>query len=106
MAGADAKYRGSLIMNVLDTLGLVSASFGHWMGGDDVAVMINEDDHRYTKLAFHGDRMVGALSLGRTDQIGVLRGLIQTRVRLGAWKDKLKKDPSRIAEAYVACTQG
>ncbi|OEJ66997.1 NAD(P)/FAD-dependent oxidoreductase [Magnetovibrio blakemorei] len=106
MAGADAKYRGSLIMNVLDTMGLVSASFGHWMGEDDVAVMLDQDDHRYTKLAFHGDHLVGALMLGRTDQIGVLRGLIQTRVRLGAWKDKLKKDPSLIAQAYVACTQG
>lgn len=106
MAGADAKYRGSLIMNVLDTMGLVSSSFGHWMGEDDVAVMVDQDDHRYTKLAFHGDHLVGALTLGRTDQIGVLRGLIQSRVRLGAWKDKLKKDPSLIAQAYVACTQG
>lgn len=106
MAGQDAKYRGSLIMNVLDTLGLISASFGHWMGEEDVAVMIDHDRHRYTKLAFHGDHLVGALSLGRTDQIGVLRGLIQSRVKLGPWKEKLKKDPSCIAEAYVACTQG
>lgn len=106
MTGADVPYKGSLIMNVLDTLGLVSASFGHWMGEDDVAVMLDADTHRYTKLAFHEDRIIGALSLGRTDQIGVLRGLIQTRVSLGAWKDKLKEDPSRIADAYVACTQG
>lgn len=106
MTGSDVPYKGSLIMNVLDTLGLVSASFGHWMGEDDVAVMMDPDTHRYTKLAFHEDRIVGALSLGRTDQIGVLRGLIQTRVRLGVWKDKLKEDPSRIADAYVACTQG
>ncbi|MCW8915499.1 MAG: FAD-dependent oxidoreductase [Magnetovibrio sp.] len=105
MNGADVKYRGSLIMNVLDTLGLISASFGHWMGEDDMAVKMDHDHHSYTKLAFHGDHIVGALSLGRTDQIGVLRGLIQSRVKLGPWKDKLKKDPSRIAEAYVACTQ-
>lgn len=106
MTGADAKYRGSLIMNVLDTLGLISASFGHWMGEEDMAVMIDHDHHRYTKLAFHEDHLVGALSLGRTDHIGVLRGLIQSRVKLGRWKDKLKKDPSLIVEAYVACTQG
>ena len=106
MAGANAKYRGSLIMNVLDTLGLISASFGHWMGEDDVAVMIDHDRHRYIKLAFHGDHLAGALSLGRTDHVGVLRGLIQTRVNLGPWKDRLKKDPGLIAEAYVACTQG
>ena len=105
MTGADVKYRGSLIMNVLDTLGLISASFGHWMGEEDMAVKMDHDEHRYTKLAFHGDHLVGALSLGRTDQIGIFRGLIQSRVKLGAWKEKLKQDPSRIAEAYVACTQ-
>ena len=106
MAGQDAKYRGSLIMNVLDTLGLISASFGHWMGEDDVAVMVNVGACNYIKLAFHEDHLVGALSIGRTDQIGVLRGLIQSRVKLGAWKNTLKQDPSRIAEAYVACVHG
>ena len=105
MAGQKAVYQGSLIMNVLDTLGLVSASFGHWMGEADMAVMIDHDQHRYTKLAFHGDHLVGALSLGRTDQIGVLRGLIQSRIALGPWKEKLKADPSRIADAYVALTR-
>jgi len=106
MAGADAKYRGSLIMNVLDTLGLISASFGQWMGEDDVVTTVDHKQYRYIKLAFDGERLVGALCLGRTDHVGVLRGLIQSRVKLGAWKNKLKKDPSLIAEAYVACTQG
>lgn len=106
MTGADIAYRGSLIMNVLDTLGLISTSFGHWMGEDDTAVAIDADEHRYTKLAFKDDQIIGALTLGRTDQIGVLRGLIHTPVKLGPWKDKLKADPNLIAEAYVACTQG
>ena len=106
MAGADVAYRGSLIMNVLDTLGLVSASFGHWMGEDDTAQAVDAAGYRYTKLAFKDDHLIGALTLGRTDQIGVLRGLIHTPVKLGKWKDKLKADPNRIAEAYVACTQG
>jgi NAD(P)H-nitrite reductase large subunit len=105
MLGQKAVYQGSLIMNVLDTLGLISASFGHWMGEDDVAVAVDFDRYRYTKLAFDGDHLVGALSLGRTDQIGVLRGLIQSRVKLGPWKAKLKADPSLIADAYVALTR-
>jgi len=104
MAGGNAAYQGSLIMNVLDTLGFVSASFGDWQGDDDVVISVNEDQNRYIKLAFDGDHLVGALCLGRTDHIGVLRGLIQTRVKLGPWKEKLKTNPSCIAEAYVACT--
>lgn len=105
MAGQDARYSGSLIMNVLDTLGLISASFGHWQGGDDTAEKLDAATHRYTKLAFDGDVLVGALSIGRTDHIGVLRGLIQSRIKLGPWKAKLKANPNLIADAYVARTR-
>ena len=105
MAGHEARYKGSLIMNVLDTLGLISASFGHWQGGKDVAEKCDAANNRYLKLVFDGDVMVGALSLGRTDQIGVLRGLIQSRISLGPWKEKLKANPSLIADAYVARTR-
>lgn len=107
MAGGDATYHGSLAMNVLDTAGLVSSSFGQWQGveGGDSAERMDETRFRYTRLEFDGDRLVGAICLGRTDQIGMLRGLIQSRVRLGEWKARLMEDPQRIAEAYVACTQ-
>jgi NAD(P)H-nitrite reductase large subunit len=104
MAGADTVYTGSLIMNVLDTLGLVSCSFGRWQGvaGGDAAERIDAGCFRYLKLQFDGERLVGAVGLGRTEWIGVLRGLIQTRVPLGGWKAKLQADPHRIVEAYLA----
>ena len=49
--------------------------------------------------------LVGASSLGLTDHVGVLRGMIQSRTRLREWKEKLKQDPSRIMEAYIASNQ-
>ena len=107
MAGKTAEFHGSLSMNVLDTAGLISASFGAWDGveGGERAEALDEERFRYMRLEFDDDVLVGALSLGRTDHIGILRGLIQTRVHLGAWKDKLKRDPHLIADAYIACTQ-
>jgi NADPH-dependent 2,4-dienoyl-CoA reductase/sulfur reductase-like enzyme len=104
MAGGDARYKGSLAMNVLDTAGLISASFGRWQGvkGGEAAQSLNRDDNQYIRLSFEGERLIGALALGRTDHIGTLRGLIQTRVPLGVWKARLMADPGRIAEAYVA----
>lgn len=106
MAGKPAAYKGSLQMNVLDTVGLISASFGKWDGvkGGDHAEAIDADNFRYMRLEFEGDKIVGALSLGRTDHIGVLRGLIQTEVHLGEWKEILIADPHLIADAYVACS--
>lgn len=108
MAGKTVNYRGSLNMNVLDTLGLISCSFGLWQGkeGGESAQKIDEENHRYTLLNFDGDRLVGAVMVGRTDQIGVLRGLIQTPVDLAEWKDHLMADPNRIVEAYIDCTRG
>ncbi|MFO1360316.1 NAD(P)/FAD-dependent oxidoreductase [Plasticicumulans sp.] len=105
MAGVPTYYRGSFNMNVLDTLGLISSSFGLWMGveGGDRVEMCEPDRFRYLQLQFDGDIMVGATSLGLTQHVGVLRGLIQGKVPLGPWKAKLMDDPTRIMEAYLAC---
>lgn len=105
MLGKDAAFHGSLVMNVLDTAGLITVSFGAWDGveGGESASTLDEQAFRYTKLSFKEDCLVGALSIGRTENVGVLRGLIETRVNLGPWKDRLKKDPNRITEAYIAC---
>ena len=108
MAGIDTPFRGSLSMNVLNTLGLVSSSFGLWMGADggERSVAADETHSRYLRLEFEEDRIVGALALGLTQHVGVLRGLIQTRVRLGSWMHKLRDDPNQVMNAYLECTQG
>ena len=108
MAGRATPYRGSLSMNVLNTLGLVSSSFGLWMGaeGGERAVAVDRDHSRYVRLEFDGNHLVGALALGLTQHVGVIRGLIQTRVDLGAWKVRLLRDPLRVMEAYLERTQG
>ena len=100
--------RGSLNMNVLDTMGLVSTSFGAWegLGGGESAELNDPDLFQYLNLQFHEDVLVGANTLGHTDHIGVLRGLIQTGLHLGVWKDRLLKNPLCLMEAYVAATQG
>ena len=105
--GHRSEHVGNLNMNVLDTIGLVSASFGQWMGvpGGDSSELVNEPEHKYLNLQFKDDVIVGASSLGLTQHVGVLRGLIQSQTRLGPWKERLKKDPMRLMEAYLACSQ-
>ena len=108
MAGVKTEHRGSLNMNVLDTMGLISSSFGLWQGasGGQTSKMIDEDNFKYLKLEFLGDKMVGAQCVGMTDHVGMLRGIIQTGLKLGPWRDKLMKQPERLREAYIAVTQG
>jgi len=108
MAGKVLDYRGSLNMNVLDTLGLISCSFGLWQGapGGQSASKLDPENYRYTLLNFDGDFLVGALLIGRTEGIGVIRGLIQTRVNLVTWKERLMADPNLLVQAYIDCTRG
>jgi NAD(P)H-nitrite reductase large subunit len=108
MAGHQTPHEGSLNMNVLDTIGLVSSSFGAWEGvkGGTSALMRDEHTYRYLRLEFDDDRLAGAQAVGLTDHIGIARGLIQTGLKLGRWKNILMKSPERLAEAYVATAQG
>lgn len=107
MSGNTTESHGTVNMNILDTLGLVSSSFGLWMGvdGGEQAELYNPDEFQYINLQFDGDCLVGASTVGKTQHIGVLRGLIESRIQLGPWKQRLQDDPTCIMEAYVASTQ-
>jgi len=107
MAGKHARLHGVTQINVLDSLGLVSTSFGQWQGvpGGEHAELTDEAGFRHIRLEFDGDVLVGSNAIGLTEHVGLLRGLIESRVRLGAWKEHLLRDPLRIPEAYLASAQ-
>lgn len=103
MAGKHVPYRGSLSMNVLDTVGLISHTFGLWQGreGGEVVEKLDEDNYLYTRLCFDGDYLIGAITVGHTRHIGAIRGLIQGRRKLGKWKERLMDNPQLIMEAFI-----
>ncbi|MDP2823521.1 MAG: FAD-dependent oxidoreductase [Sulfuritalea sp.] len=110
MAGGAAMSGGSLAINVLDTLGLVSTSFGQWQGigkeqGGASVELVDEARHRYLSLQFRDDVLIGATSIGWTDHVGALRGLVQTQAPLGDWKGRLLADPTCFMAAYLATAQ-
>jgi NAD(P)H-nitrite reductase large subunit len=109
MAGRDVAYRGSLLMNIVEVCHLDVASFGAWDdAGAEVATALRRERSAYRKLLFREDRLTGAIILGRssdvwtTNDIGMLKGLVQSQVRLGRWKDHLKVNPFDLKPAYVA----
>lgn len=107
MAGREARSNGVTQINVLDTLGLISASFGQWEGvpGGEHVESCDDANFRYIRLEFDGDVLVGSNCIGLTDHVGVLRGLTQSRVKLGHWKQELMRDPLQLMPAYLASTQ-
>lgn len=104
VTGNQAEYGGAVLMNVLATLGLISVSYGLWEGieGGDTATLSDPEKYRYIRLQFDDDVLVGANTLGITQNIGSLRGLIQTRRSLGIWKQRLMDNPLDFMDAYVA----
>ncbi|HJV49565.1 MAG TPA: FAD-dependent oxidoreductase [Geothrix sp.] len=104
MAGRPTRFKGGFVFNVLTTLGLVSSSFGEWQGvaGGESTEVLDEARYRYLNLQFEGERLIGANGVGFSDHLGALRGLIEGRVRLGVWKQRLMEDPAQIMQAYLA----
>ena len=110
MAGRDVAYRGSLLMNIVGVCKLDMASFGGW---DDpvaeVSQAVRPERAAYRKLLFTGDRLTGGMIIGpseelwTTNDVGMLRGLIQSGVSLGPWKAHLRRNPFDLKPAFVAC---
>jgi len=108
MLGQKALLKGVTQINVLDTLGLISTSFGNWEGvaGGQSAVLTDKAAGRHLSLQFKDDVMIGCNSVGWTEHVGVMRGLVEGQVHLGDWKDRLMHDPTKLVDAYLDCAQG
>ena len=109
MAGRDIAYRGSLLMNILDVQDLDIASFGNWTSDSrDTSVLLVPRDQVYRKLVWDDDRVTGAIIMGpakalwTTNDVGMVKGLIQSRVHLGEWKQYLHENLRDIKKPFVA----
>jgi len=109
MAGKDVAYRGSLLMNIVEVCHLDIASFGAWDDPKAEAVSgLKPDRPAYRKLLFTGDRLTGAIILGpssdiwTTNDVGMLKGLVQSQVSLARFKGHLRQNPFDIKPAFIA----
>lgn len=109
MAGQPLAYRGSLLMNIVEVQDLEIASFGAWDDAQaEVFSALRPERPAYRKLLWQGDRLIGAMILGRaqdvwtTNDVGMLKGLVQSGVRLGDWKPYLRHNLFEIKRAYIA----
>jgi NAD(P)H-nitrite reductase large subunit len=109
MAGQPLAYRGSLLMNIVDVAHLEIASFGAWDSASaEVSQAVKPERPAYRKLLWQGDRLIGAIILGvatdiwTTNDVGMLKGLVQSGSGLGPWKEYLRHNPFDIKKAFLA----
>jgi hypothetical protein len=95
-------------MNILDVCGLQCASFGRWNDPQAESMTLhNLAGPIYRKLLWTGDRLTGAIFVGKAQDVGLLndlgmvKGIIQTQTPLGDWKAFLRDNPFDIRRAYV-----
>ena len=110
MLGRGIELKGVPQINVLDTLGMISTSFGAWQGvpaeqGGEHVELTDVAAGKHLSLQFQGDVLVGCNSVGWTDHVGVMRGLVDGKIKLGKWADHLKADPTQLMAAYLATAQ-
>ncbi|MBL8349733.1 MAG: NAD(P)/FAD-dependent oxidoreductase [Burkholderiaceae bacterium] len=108
MVGKTTALKGVTQINVLDTLGMISASFGNWQGvpGGEQVELTDRGAGKLLSLQFSGDRLIGCNAIGWTEHVGVMRGLVEGEVRLTPdWKQRLMQDPTLLMEAYLANAQ-
>jgi NAD(P)H-nitrite reductase large subunit len=109
MAGREVRYPGSLLMNILDACGLQCASFGRWNEpGAETTAIVNPARPVCRKLLWTGDRLTGAVfvgpasDLGMLNDVGMVKGILQTQTPLGEWKAFLCDNPFDVRRPYVA----
>jgi NAD(P)H-nitrite reductase large subunit len=109
MAGQDTTYPGSLLMNIVEVCHLDIASFGAWDDAEaEVVTGVRPERPAYRKLCWTADRLTGAIILGvssdvwTTNDLGMLKGLVQTGVSLTDWKEHLRRNPFDIKPAFIA----
>jgi NAD(P)H-nitrite reductase large subunit len=110
MAGNDVAYRGSLLMNIVEVCHLDIASFGSWDDPTaDAFAVARPERWAYRTLLWRGNRLTGALILGKADDVwttndvGMLKGLVQCGADLGKWKEHLRRNPFDVKPAFIAC---
>jgi NAD(P)H-nitrite reductase large subunit len=109
MAGKDVRYRGSLIINIVEVCHLDAASFGAWDDAKAEAISgLKKDRNAYRKLLFTGEKLTGAIIIGRsndiwtTNDVGMLKGLVQSGQAIGRYKDHLRRNPFDVKTVFIA----
>ena len=94
-AGDTQTYPGSLSWNVTELFGLASASVGEFRDrpGLEPIVFHNAAANIYRKLLLDGNRIVGAVVIGRAEHIqdlGVVQAMIRRKTDISQWKHMLQ----------------
>ncbi len=100
IAGTRAKYAGSVAMNALNIWGIPIISFGVAVPEEESPYTIlkecRPEENIYKKIVIANNRIKGLILVGRIANAGVLFSLIQNKMDVSPFMDKLLSDRFRF----------
>lgn len=101
MGGKEIGSTGSLRLNIFDVLGLTLASIGIITPGLEGIVFRDEGRGLFRKIFLKDGRIVGAVFIGRTRDVGIIRSLIYNKWGIGRWLDTIERGTLSLADLLL-----
>lgn len=97
MTGAERHFRGGLSLNAMQFGGIPLVSYGFVRDEKDGDVLKLRQDGVYKKVIIKGNRITGAVFVGAIDRAGLFRFLVEEKIDVSDFKDKLLSSEFGIA---------
>jgi NAD(P)H-nitrite reductase large subunit len=106
MVGYPAKCKGQFKENITTSLGLAVASIGlsnPQNGNCEELKYVDPQRQVYRRLSLSGNRIIGAVLLGKIQDAGVVRNCIANEIDISPWKDRSVRTPLDFAAMLYEC---
>ncbi len=100
MVGVNAQYRGGIPLNAMQMGKLQIISYGYVKESEnqEVISLFDEANKVYRKIVLENDKITGVLLVRSIDRAGLFRYLIENRIDVSSFKDKLIRDDFGVAD--------
>ncbi|MFC2014296.1 NAD(P)/FAD-dependent oxidoreductase [Chloroflexota bacterium] len=108
MAGCQQSYEGGLSETITTIFGLTVVGIGlpraPKSNGLEELKFSDPERKSYRKILLAGNRIMGAVLLGRTRDAGILRNLITNKKDVSPWKDGIARAPMDMRRLLLSIT--
>jgi len=106
MAGGEQRYEGGLAENITTIFGLTLATIGlprvSKANGVEELQSYSPKEKSYRKILLAGNKVVGAVLLGRTSDVGILENFIKVKKDISPWKGTIARTPLDLREILLS----
>lgn len=108
MAGYEQRYEGGLRETITSIFGLILVAIGLVHAPKNNVVeeisFVELQRKTYRKVLVAGDRMVGAVLLGKIEDAGIIKSFIRNKKKVSRWKEGIARSPLDMRKVLLSVT--